>query len=180
MCWWKFDVAPTVSKRSSAEFISHSMFFLSSFTNNLCDLCSRNFLLRILQTCSPTLRQLLLTFLECGVWVKGVWGETALTRQVLSTTTLLITPYDVDTINYQPAFRQNLPELFLNVSIWISLSPCAVVMCYVAVLFRLCMQRVRKPRCCKGPQGLLPRYSSTQADGQEQLFSLTDNIHSEL
>ncbi|XP_056240495.1 intermembrane lipid transfer protein VPS13D isoform X3 [Seriola aureovittata] len=44
---------------------------------------------------------------------------------------------------------------------------------------RLGVQRVRKPRCCKGPQGLLPRYSATQADGQEQLFRLTDNIHSE-
>ncbi|MCJ8741597.1 hypothetical protein PDJAM_G00072560 [Pangasius djambal] len=44
---------------------------------------------------------------------------------------------------------------------------------------RLCVQRVRKPRCCKGPQGLLPRFSSMQADGQEQLFHLTDNIHSE-
>uniref|UniRef100_A0A3Q2P469 Vacuolar protein sorting 13 homolog D n=1 Tax=Fundulus heteroclitus TaxID=8078 RepID=A0A3Q2P469_FUNHE len=45
---------------------------------------------------------------------------------------------------------------------------------------RLTAQRVRKPRCCKGPQGLLPRYSATQAEGQEQLFRLTDNIHSEL
>ncbi|KAM8754085.1 intermembrane lipid transfer protein VPS13D isoform 1-T2 [Acanthopagrus schlegelii] len=44
---------------------------------------------------------------------------------------------------------------------------------------RLGVQRVRKPRCCKGPQGLLPRYSATQAEGQEQLFRLTDNIHSE-
>ncbi|XP_041656068.1 vacuolar protein sorting-associated protein 13D isoform X2 [Cheilinus undulatus] len=44
---------------------------------------------------------------------------------------------------------------------------------------RLSVQRVRKPRCCKGPQGLLPRYLATQADGQEQLFHLTDNIHSE-
>ncbi|XP_014195954.1 vacuolar protein sorting-associated protein 13D isoform X2 [Haplochromis burtoni] len=44
---------------------------------------------------------------------------------------------------------------------------------------RLTVQCVRKPRCCKGPQGLLPRYSATQADGQEQLFHLTDNIHSE-
>ncbi|XP_034027547.1 LOW QUALITY PROTEIN: vacuolar protein sorting-associated protein 13D [Thalassophryne amazonica] len=44
---------------------------------------------------------------------------------------------------------------------------------------RLSVQRVRKPRCSKGPQGLLPRYSSTQADGQEKLFHLTDNIHSE-
>nr|XP_046254049.1 vacuolar protein sorting-associated protein 13D isoform X1 [Scatophagus argus]XP_046254050.1 vacuolar protein sorting-associated protein 13D isoform X1 [Scatophagus argus]XP_046254051.1 vacuolar protein sorting-associated protein 13D isoform X1 [Scatophagus argus] len=44
---------------------------------------------------------------------------------------------------------------------------------------RLSVQRVRKPRCCKGPQGLLPRYSATQADGQEQLFRLTDSIHSE-
>lgn len=44
---------------------------------------------------------------------------------------------------------------------------------------RLNVQRVRKPRCCKGPQGLLPRYSGTQAEGQEQLFQLTDNIHSE-
>ncbi|XP_053704503.1 intermembrane lipid transfer protein VPS13D [Synchiropus splendidus] len=41
------------------------------------------------------------------------------------------------------------------------------------------MHRVRKPRCCNGHQGLLPRYSATQADGQEQLFHLTDNIHSE-
>uniref|UniRef100_A0A3Q3XBB5 UBA domain-containing protein n=1 Tax=Mola mola TaxID=94237 RepID=A0A3Q3XBB5_MOLML len=44
---------------------------------------------------------------------------------------------------------------------------------------RLSVQRVRKPRCCKGPQGLLPRHSATQADAQEQLFRLTDNIHSE-
>ncbi|KAG7472195.1 hypothetical protein MATL_G00106290 [Megalops atlanticus] len=44
---------------------------------------------------------------------------------------------------------------------------------------RLSIQRVRKPRCCKGPQGLLPRFSAMQADGQEQLFRLTDNIHSE-
>ncbi|XP_033825826.1 intermembrane lipid transfer protein VPS13D isoform X2 [Periophthalmus magnuspinnatus] len=44
---------------------------------------------------------------------------------------------------------------------------------------RLNVQRVRKPRCCKGPQGLLPRYSATQAEGQEQLLQLTDNIHSE-
>ncbi|KAK0134325.1 Vacuolar protein sorting-associated protein 13D [Merluccius polli] len=44
---------------------------------------------------------------------------------------------------------------------------------------RLGVQRVRKPRCCKGPQGLLPRYSATQANGQEQLFHLTDNIHLE-
>ncbi|XP_065141972.1 intermembrane lipid transfer protein VPS13D isoform X2 [Paramisgurnus dabryanus] len=43
----------------------------------------------------------------------------------------------------------------------------------------LSTQRVRKPRCCKGPQWLLPRFSSLQADGQEQLFYLTDNIHSE-
>lgn len=50
---------------------------------------------------------------------------------------------------------------------------------YVCVCFRMSVQRVRKPRCCKGPQGLLPRFSSTQADGQEQLFHLTDNIHSE-
>uniref|UniRef100_A0AAZ3RG97 UBA domain-containing protein n=1 Tax=Oncorhynchus tshawytscha TaxID=74940 RepID=A0AAZ3RG97_ONCTS len=44
---------------------------------------------------------------------------------------------------------------------------------------RLSVLRVRKPRCCKGPQGLLPRFSSSQADGQEQLFHLTDSIHSE-
>nr|XP_015192573.1 PREDICTED: vacuolar protein sorting-associated protein 13D isoform X1 [Lepisosteus oculatus] len=44
---------------------------------------------------------------------------------------------------------------------------------------RLSVQRVRKPRCCKGARGLLPRFSATQADGQEQLFRLTDNIHSE-
>ncbi|XP_032467732.1 vacuolar protein sorting-associated protein 13D isoform X4 [Phocoena sinus] len=40
-------------------------------------------------------------------------------------------------------------------------------------------QRVRKPRCCAGPQGLLPRYSESQAEGQEQLFKLTDNIQDE-
>ncbi|XP_039611356.1 vacuolar protein sorting-associated protein 13D isoform X2 [Polypterus senegalus] len=44
---------------------------------------------------------------------------------------------------------------------------------------RLNIQRVRKPRCCKGPQGLLPRFNSIQAEGQEQLFRLTDNIQSE-
>ncbi|XP_043974274.1 vacuolar protein sorting-associated protein 13D isoform X2 [Gambusia affinis] len=44
---------------------------------------------------------------------------------------------------------------------------------------RFPVQRVRKPRCCKGPQGLLPRFSAMQAEGQEQLFRLTDNIHSE-
>ncbi|XP_063001311.1 intermembrane lipid transfer protein VPS13D isoform X8 [Elgaria multicarinata webbii] len=36
-------------------------------------------------------------------------------------------------------------------------------------------ERVRKPRCCMGPQGLLPRYSEIQAEGQELLFKLTDN-----
>ncbi|XP_066231199.1 intermembrane lipid transfer protein VPS13D isoform X2 [Saccopteryx leptura] len=40
-------------------------------------------------------------------------------------------------------------------------------------------QRVRKPRVCTGPQGLLPRYSGSQAEGQEQLFKLTDNIQDE-
>ncbi|XP_077367984.1 intermembrane lipid transfer protein VPS13D isoform X2 [Festucalex cinctus] len=44
---------------------------------------------------------------------------------------------------------------------------------------RLSVLRVRKPRCCKGPQGLLPRYSALQADGQEKLLHLTDNIQSE-
>ncbi|XP_023192292.1 vacuolar protein sorting-associated protein 13D isoform X1 [Xiphophorus maculatus] len=44
---------------------------------------------------------------------------------------------------------------------------------------RLLVQCVRKPRCCKGPQGLLPLFSATQAEGQEQLFRLTNNIHSE-
>ncbi|XP_068514968.1 intermembrane lipid transfer protein VPS13D isoform X3 [Anas acuta] len=39
--------------------------------------------------------------------------------------------------------------------------------------------RVRKPRCCRGPQGLLPRYVKSQAEGQEQLFKLTDNIQDE-
>ncbi|XP_032057126.1 vacuolar protein sorting-associated protein 13D isoform X4 [Aythya fuligula] len=39
--------------------------------------------------------------------------------------------------------------------------------------------RVRKPRCCRGPQGLLPRYIKSQAEGQEQLFKLTDNIQDE-
>ncbi|XP_054856929.1 intermembrane lipid transfer protein VPS13D isoform X2 [Eublepharis macularius] len=40
-------------------------------------------------------------------------------------------------------------------------------------------ERMRKPRCCRGPQGLLPRYSESQAEGQEQLFKLTDNIQDE-
>ncbi|XP_008941774.1 PREDICTED: vacuolar protein sorting-associated protein 13D-like, partial [Merops nubicus] len=40
-------------------------------------------------------------------------------------------------------------------------------------------ERVRKPRCCRGPQGLLPRYVESQAEGQEQLFKLTDNIQDE-
>ncbi|KAL8198540.1 UNVERIFIED_CONTAM: Vacuolar protein sorting-associated protein 13D [Gekko kuhli] len=40
-------------------------------------------------------------------------------------------------------------------------------------------ERGRKPRCCRGPQGLLPRYSESQAEGQEQLFKLTDNIQDE-
>ncbi|XP_039698117.1 intermembrane lipid transfer protein VPS13D isoform X2 [Pteropus medius] len=40
-------------------------------------------------------------------------------------------------------------------------------------------QRARKPRVCTGPQGLLPRYSESQADGQEQLFKLTDNAQDE-
>lgn len=40
-------------------------------------------------------------------------------------------------------------------------------------------ERVRKPRCCRGPQGLLPRYSAREAEGQEQLFKLTDNIQDE-
>uniref|UniRef100_A0A1A7YHK4 Vacuolar protein sorting 13D n=1 Tax=Iconisemion striatum TaxID=60296 RepID=A0A1A7YHK4_9TELE len=44
---------------------------------------------------------------------------------------------------------------------------------------RVSVQRVRKPRCCRGPQGLLPHYSAGQAEGQEQLFCLTDNIQSE-
>ncbi|XP_063799608.1 intermembrane lipid transfer protein VPS13D isoform X1 [Pseudophryne corroboree] len=41
------------------------------------------------------------------------------------------------------------------------------------------VQRVRRPRCCTSPQGLLPRYSDIQAEGQEQLFLLTDNIQDE-
>ncbi|XP_064028260.1 intermembrane lipid transfer protein VPS13D isoform X6 [Pogoniulus pusillus] len=40
-------------------------------------------------------------------------------------------------------------------------------------------ERVRKPRCCRGPQGLLPCYSESQAEGQEQLFKLTDNVQDE-
>ncbi|KAM4015734.1 LOW QUALITY PROTEIN: intermembrane lipid transfer protein VPS13D [Anomaloglossus baeobatrachus] len=44
---------------------------------------------------------------------------------------------------------------------------------------RMQFQRVRRPRCCTSPQGLLPRYSETQAEGQEQLFRLTDNIQDE-
>ncbi|KAG8568756.1 hypothetical protein GDO81_014135 [Engystomops pustulosus] len=41
------------------------------------------------------------------------------------------------------------------------------------------IQRERRPRCCTSPQGLLPRYSETQAEGQEQLFRLTDSIQDE-
>uniref|UniRef100_A0A4W3GQ10 Vacuolar protein sorting-associated protein 13D-like n=1 Tax=Callorhinchus milii TaxID=7868 RepID=A0A4W3GQ10_CALMI len=41
------------------------------------------------------------------------------------------------------------------------------------------IQRIRKPRCCIGPHGLLPRYSEKQSEGQEQLFRLTDNIQAE-
>ncbi|XP_044138116.1 LOW QUALITY PROTEIN: vacuolar protein sorting-associated protein 13D [Bufo gargarizans] len=44
---------------------------------------------------------------------------------------------------------------------------------------RMQVQRVRRPRCCTSPQGLLPRYSETQAEGQEQLFRLTDSIQDE-
>ncbi|XP_068096572.1 intermembrane lipid transfer protein VPS13D isoform X2 [Hyperolius riggenbachi] len=44
---------------------------------------------------------------------------------------------------------------------------------------RMQTQRVRRPRCCTSPQGLLPRYSDIQAEGQEQLFRLTDNIQDE-
>ncbi|KAE8593143.1 hypothetical protein XENTR_v10019000 [Xenopus tropicalis] len=44
---------------------------------------------------------------------------------------------------------------------------------------RMQVQRIRKPRCCTSPQGLLPRYSEIQAEGQEQLFRLTDNIQDE-
>ncbi|CAN2388149.1 Vacuolar protein sorting 13 homolog D (S. cerevisiae) [Pristimantis euphronides] len=44
---------------------------------------------------------------------------------------------------------------------------------------RMQVQRVRRPRCCTSPQGLLPRYSETEAEGQEQLFRLTDNIQDE-
>ncbi|KAK9392132.1 vacuolar protein sorting-associated protein 13D [Crotalus adamanteus] len=40
-------------------------------------------------------------------------------------------------------------------------------------------ERIRRPRCCRGPQGLLPRYSESQAEGQEILFKLTDNIQDE-
>lgn len=41
-------------------------------------------------------------------------------------------------------------------------------------------ERVRKPRCCRGPQGLLPRYLESQAEGQEVLCKLTENIQDEL
>ncbi|XP_032904331.1 vacuolar protein sorting-associated protein 13D isoform X4 [Amblyraja radiata] len=44
---------------------------------------------------------------------------------------------------------------------------------------RMLNQRSRKPRCCIGPHGLLPCYSDKQADGQEQLFRVTDNIQAE-
>ncbi|XP_077787399.1 intermembrane lipid transfer protein VPS13D isoform X3 [Podarcis muralis] len=40
-------------------------------------------------------------------------------------------------------------------------------------------ERVRKPRCCRGPQGLLPRYLESQAEGQEVLCKLTENIQDE-
>ncbi|XP_059807841.1 intermembrane lipid transfer protein VPS13D [Hypanus sabinus] len=44
---------------------------------------------------------------------------------------------------------------------------------------RMLNQRIRKPRCCIGPHGLLPHYSEKQAEGQEQLFRVTDNIQAE-
>ncbi|XP_069467009.1 intermembrane lipid transfer protein VPS13D [Ambystoma mexicanum] len=44
---------------------------------------------------------------------------------------------------------------------------------------RMQIMRVRRPRCCSSPQGLLPRYSDTQAEGQEQLFRLTETIQDE-
>ncbi|XP_069775082.1 intermembrane lipid transfer protein VPS13D isoform X2 [Narcine bancroftii] len=44
---------------------------------------------------------------------------------------------------------------------------------------RMFNQRIRKSRCCIGPHGLLPRYSEKQAEGQEQLFRVTDNIQAE-
>ncbi|XP_029434245.1 vacuolar protein sorting-associated protein 13D isoform X2 [Rhinatrema bivittatum] len=44
---------------------------------------------------------------------------------------------------------------------------------------RMQAQRIRRPRCCTSPQGLLPRYSDIQAEGQEQLFRLIDNIRDE-
>uniref|UniRef100_A0A8C5RYW2 Intermembrane lipid transfer protein VPS13-like C-terminal domain-containing protein n=1 Tax=Laticauda laticaudata TaxID=8630 RepID=A0A8C5RYW2_LATLA len=40
-------------------------------------------------------------------------------------------------------------------------------------------ERIRRPRCCQGPQGLLPRYSGSQAEGQEILLKLTDNLQDE-
>ncbi|XP_048417069.2 intermembrane lipid transfer protein VPS13D isoform X1 [Stegostoma tigrinum] len=45
--------------------------------------------------------------------------------------------------------------------------------------YRMLNQRVRRPRCCIGPHRLLPRYSEKQAEGQEQLFKVTDNIQAE-
>ncbi|XP_071432103.1 intermembrane lipid transfer protein VPS13D isoform X4 [Pithys albifrons albifrons] len=40
-------------------------------------------------------------------------------------------------------------------------------------------ERARRPRCCRGPQGLLPRYRDSHAEGQELLFRLTDDIQHE-
>ncbi|XP_052338924.1 uncharacterized protein LOC118360430 isoform X1 [Oncorhynchus keta] len=61
---------------------------------------------------------------------------------------------------------------------WAALSAGPASYTHMSIRWRVL--RVRKPSCCKGPQGLQARSSSTQAYGQEQLFHLTDNIHSEL
>ena len=45
---------------------------------------------------------------------------------------------------------------------------------------RLQPARVRPPRCCHGPGGLLPSYSRHHAEAQEFLFSLNNNDYSEM
>jgi vacuolar protein sorting-associated protein 13D len=45
---------------------------------------------------------------------------------------------------------------------------------------RLAPPRVRKPRCCHGPGGLLPAYSEHHANAQEFLFNLNNNRFTEM
>ncbi|XP_052338925.1 intermembrane lipid transfer protein VPS13D-like isoform X2 [Oncorhynchus keta] len=85
-----------------------------------------------------------------------------------------------------PTHTHELKLLLVRVGGWeqvklVSVDKVVVFYRYATLLTqRWRVLRVRKPSCCKGPQGLQARSSSTQAYGQEQLFHLTDNIHSEL